>query len=79
MILAQEAVDHLIKQALEHPGYQVTVDLEKGLVTGSDEYTATFEIDEFRRYCLLNGLDEIGLTLQYEDKIAEYERGHAIS
>lgn len=79
VILAQEAVDHLIKQALERPGYQVTVDLEKGLVTGSDEFTATFEIDEFRRYCLLNGLDEIGLTLQYEDKITEYERGHVIS
>ena len=64
---------------LTAPGSCYVVDLEKGLVTGSDEYTATFEIDEFRRYCLLNGLDEIGLTLQYEDKITEYERDHVIS
>ena len=69
VILPQEAVEHIMKQAQAHPGYQVTVDLERCLVTGSDEFTVRFEMDEFRRHCLLNGLDEIGLSLQNEDKI----------
>ncbi len=78
VILPQEAVEHIMKQAQAHPGYQVTVDLERCLVTGSDEFTVRFEMDEFRRHCLLNGLDEIGLSLQNEDKITAYEKRHAV-
>lgn len=50
----------------------MTVDLEAMLVTANNKQYS-FEIDEFRRHCLLNGLDNIGLTLQHADKIAEYE------
>ncbi len=78
VILPQEAVEHIMKQAQAHPGYQVTVDLERCLVTGSDEFPVRFEMDEFRRHCLLNGLDEIGLSLQNEDKITAYEKRHAV-
>ncbi|MBI4311151.1 MAG: 3-isopropylmalate dehydratase small subunit [Chloroflexi bacterium] len=77
VVLPQEAVDHLLRQAEANPQYQVTVDLERRMVIGSDEYIARFEIDEFRRHCLLNGLDDIGLSLQHEDKIAAYEKAHS--
>jgi 3-isopropylmalate/(R)-2-methylmalate dehydratase small subunit len=79
VVLPQEAVDHIIKQAESRPGYQVTVDLERRLVTGSDEFSVRFEIDEFRRHCLLNGLDDIGISLQYADKIAAYEKAHKVT
>ncbi|MBI4198177.1 MAG: 3-isopropylmalate dehydratase small subunit [Chloroflexi bacterium] len=79
VVLPQEALDHIMRQAKAHPGYQVTVDLERCLVTGSDEFSVRFEIDDFRRHCLLNGLDDIGLSLQYEDRIAAYEKAHNIT
>ncbi len=52
---------------------RITVDLKNQTVSGPNGLTASFEIDPFRRYCLLNGLDDIGLTLQNESDIAEYE------
>ncbi|MDO8749787.1 MAG: 3-isopropylmalate dehydratase small subunit [Dehalococcoidia bacterium] len=79
VVLPQTAVDHIMEKAKTVPGYQVTVDLERCLVTDSHEFTVPFEIDAFRRHCLLRGLDEIGLTLEHQDKIASYERTHAIS
>jgi len=54
-------------------GYQLTVNLETKQITSEDGLTFDFEVDEFRRHCLLNGLDDIGLTLQQEAKIREYE------
>ncbi|MEO7505974.1 MAG: 3-isopropylmalate dehydratase small subunit, partial [Pyrinomonadaceae bacterium] len=54
--------------------YELTVDLDRQTVTDGDGFTATFEIDPFRRHCLLNGLDDIGLTLQHEAKITAYEQ-----
>jgi len=75
----------LARNAAEIPGYSLTVDLESQTVTDDSGFNATFEIDEFRRNCMLNGLDDIGLTLQHEDKIAAYEKaaagrvGHASS
>jgi len=77
--LTDEAVKHFMDQAKADPDYQISVDLERCLVTGADEYTAEFEIDAFRRDCLLRGLDEIGLTLEYVDEISEYEVGHPIT
>ena len=60
-----------------NPGYQLTVDLEKMIVRNDDASIAfTFAIDPFRQYCLMNGLDDIGLTLQKADKIREYEKRH---
>ncbi len=52
----------------------VTVDLESQTITGPDGGTIRFEIDPFRKHCLLNGLDDIGLTLQKADSIAAFER-----
>jgi len=58
-------------QALEN--YELTIDLESRTVSDRRGFEAGFEIDEFRKYCLLNGLDDIGLTLQAEARISEYE------
>ncbi|MCA2015949.1 3-isopropylmalate dehydratase small subunit [Vibrio tritonius] len=70
--LTEKEVDEIFQFVQTTEGAEVTVDLETMKVTAnSKEYN--FEIDEFRRHCLLNGLDNIGLTLQHADKIAEYE------
>ena len=72
--LPEDAVSRLIAIAQERPGYELTVDLDAQRVHdsmgGVDE---GFDIDPFRRYSLMNGLDEIGLTLQHEDAITAYE------
>ena len=54
-------------------GYQVTIDLEKQIVIAADGRTYDFDITPFRKYCLLNGLDDIGLTLRHSDKIKQFE------
>ena len=79
VVLPQEAVDHIMEQAKNVPGYQITVDLERGLVTDTQEFTVSFEIDAFRRDCLLRGLDDIGLTQEHDDAIAAYEREHSVT
>lgn len=56
------------------PYYTLTIDLENRTVSDASGVIAEFEIDDFRRDCMLNGLDDIGLTLQNEDKIAEFEK-----
>ncbi|PSV25294.1 MULTISPECIES: 3-isopropylmalate dehydratase small subunit [unclassified Photobacterium] len=70
--LSEQDVDTLFKYVDENEGAQITVDLEK-MIVSADGKEYTFEIDEFRRHCLLNGLDNIGLTLQHEDKITDFE------
>jgi 3-isopropylmalate/(R)-2-methylmalate dehydratase small subunit len=73
IFLAAEVVDQLFREADAQEGYQLTVDLpNQQVVTPSGEKFA-FSMDEFRKYCLLNGLDDIGLTLQHADAIREYE------
>ncbi|MEW5977153.1 MAG: 3-isopropylmalate dehydratase small subunit [Acidobacteriota bacterium] len=69
-------VETLFQQVRSHEGYQLTVDLEAKRVTSSQGIDFPFAVDDFRRYCLLNGLDDIGLTLQQADKIAEFESTH---
>jgi 3-isopropylmalate/(R)-2-methylmalate dehydratase small subunit len=59
--------------------HSISIDLEKQTVTDTNGFIATFEIDEFRKYCLINGLDDIGLTLLTEDKITNYEIGRGMS
>lgn len=71
--LSDTEVDELFAFVAANEGAEITVDLEAMTVTANNKQYH-FEIDEFRRHCLLNGLDNIGLTLQHEDKIAEYER-----
>lgn len=73
VVLPEEHVRTIMARAEEIPGYQVTVDLENQKVTDSQDLDVSFDVDEFRRYCLLNGLDDIGLTLQSEADISRYE------
>ncbi|WP_318439836.1 3-isopropylmalate dehydratase small subunit [Photobacterium leiognathi] len=70
--LTEQEVDELFQFVEANEGAEINVDLEKMIVTANGK-TYSFEIDEFRRHCLLNGLDNIGLTLQHEDKIANFE------
>ncbi|NNO00807.1 3-isopropylmalate dehydratase small subunit [Vibrio sp. B1-2] len=70
--LTEQEVDEIFQFVEGNEGAQLTVDLERMEVKANGK-TYSFEIDEFRRHCLLNGLDNIGLTLQHEDEIADYE------
>jgi len=71
--LPEEEVEELFKRASGEPGYELTVDLERQWVTDDRGLRLSFEVHPFRRECLLKGLDDIGLTLQHEDKIREHE------
>ena len=71
--LSEEQVDELFNRAQGKKDYHLTVDLQEQVVRDSEGLSYPFEVDSYRRYCLLNGLDDIGITLQYEDKIAAYE------
>ncbi len=75
-LLPVELPEEIVQQILERirPGYELTVDLENQLVSDREGFEARFEIDPFRKNCLLNGLDSIGLTMKYEDDIANYEQ-----
>ncbi len=72
--LGDAQVAELLRKAKEFEGYKLTVDLERCSVTDDSGFTAKFDIDPFRRNCLLNGLDDIGLTLRYETQIAAFEK-----
>lgn len=74
VVLPEAQVNELLKRAAEIEGYELTVSLEKQEITDRLDFKTVFQIDEFRRYCLLNGLDNIGLTLRYEDAITSYEQ-----
>ncbi|MGI1677327.1 MAG: 3-isopropylmalate dehydratase small subunit [Cellvibrionaceae bacterium] len=71
--LTEEQVDQLFAEMYETEGYQLTVDLEAQTITSPKGSEFTFEVDEFRKHCLLNGLDDIGLTLQNAGDIEAYE------
>jgi 3-isopropylmalate/(R)-2-methylmalate dehydratase small subunit len=73
--LSERTVRHIIDNALTHEGYELTVDLEAQRVWDEDKkIVAEFSIDEFSKYKLVNGLDDINLTLKHEDKILEFEK-----
>ena len=76
IILKDEEVDALFQQAEDAEGYQLTVDLAAQTVTRPDGVQYSFEIDAFRKHCLLNGLDDIGLTLQDAEAIKAFEAKH---
>jgi len=71
--LETDEVDELFQQAQQSPDAKITTDLENQLVTSTDNKAYSFEIDPFAKTCLLNGLDQIGWTQQFEDKIASFE------
>ena len=66
-------VEEIMKRAQEREGYRLTVDLERLVVEDDDGLSISFSVGEFQRYCLLEGLDDIGLTLRHEDLIRTYE------
>ena len=74
--LLDEEVAELMRRAREIANYQLTVDLEQCTVYDERGFRASFQIDDFVRHCLLEGLDDIGLTLQHEDEISSYEQKH---
>jgi 3-isopropylmalate/(R)-2-methylmalate dehydratase small subunit len=73
VVLPATEVDALFAQTLALPGYQLSIDLEAQTVTRPDGKVLRFEIDGSRKYCLLNGFDDIGLTLRHADAIKEFE------
>ena len=75
--LSEEQVEDLFQRTKARDGYQLTVDLAAQTITDNEGLRIEFEVDLFRKHCLLNGLDDIGLTLQHEDKIAAYEAKRA--
>jgi 3-isopropylmalate/(R)-2-methylmalate dehydratase small subunit len=78
--LPEEVVNDLMARATERPGYRLTVDLERGVISDEEEGDiASFEVDPFRRHCLLEGLDDIGLTLQHEAAVTTYEQHRSAS
>lgn len=72
--LDANSIDSLFSAVDAQEGYQLSVDLEKQCVVTPDGEQMTFDVDPFRKHCLLNGLDEIGLTLQSADAIKDYEQ-----
>ncbi len=77
--LSEDETAELMRRARDLDNYQLTIDLEKCAVRDEQGFHAEFPIDEFVRHCLLNGLDDIGLTLQHEAEIAAYEVRHPLS
>ena len=73
IVLDEETVDRLFREVAVSEGYALTVDLQAQTITTPGGEVIPFEVDEFRKYCLLNGLDDIGLTLQHVDDIRAYE------
>jgi 3-isopropylmalate/(R)-2-methylmalate dehydratase small subunit len=74
IVLPEAAVEDLFQRAAKHPGYKLTADLESCKLTDDYGLSLPFEVESFRRHCLLNGLDDIGLSLQHVDKIAAFEK-----
>ena len=74
--LSEANVGELMRRAREIDNYQLTVDLETCQVRDDQSFAAGFQVDEFVRHCLMNGLDDIGLTLQHEAEITAYEAKH---
>lgn len=77
--LNEQAVDDLFARTAKFPGYRLTVDLQECTVSDDHGLSLPFEIDQYRRECLLNGWDQIALTLKQEDKIAAYEKAHGLA
>jgi len=73
IVLPQATVAQLFDEVFAFPGYQLTIDLERQVVVRAQGEEIPFEVQAFRKYCLINGLDDIGLTLRHADKIKAYE------
>jgi 3-isopropylmalate/(R)-2-methylmalate dehydratase small subunit len=77
VVLSDREVAEITRRAQAIENYRVTVDLERSVVTDASGFSASFEMDDFQRHCLMEGLDDIGLTLQYEPQVSTYESQRA--
>ena len=73
IVLSEAQIDQLFNEVSAFPGYKLTVDLERQRIVKGQGEEIAFEVNAFRKYCLLNGLDDIGLTLRHKDKIQSFE------
>ena len=73
IVLTEAAVDLLFSETLAFPGYDLTIDLERQVIVRPQGEEIAFDVQAFRKYCLINGLDDIGLTLRHADKIKHFE------
>jgi 3-isopropylmalate dehydratase, small subunit len=74
--LSEEEVQELLARCTKDPEHKLTINLEAQTVTDDKGFNAHFDIDPFRKYCLLNGLDDIGLTLRHESELDDFESKH---
>lgn len=79
IVLPESQIDLLFNEVHAFPGYELTVNLETQLITRPGGEEIAFEVQAFRKYCLLNGLDDIGLTLRQKDKIKAFEQERLLS
>lgn len=79
IVLPIETIEQLFGEVRSREGYALTVNLEEQTLTNPEQKTIRFEIDPFKKHCLLNGLDQIGLTLLNEERIAQYEQQRGIA
>ena len=73
IVLREQQVAQLFDEALAFPGYQLTIDLERQVIVKPQGQELAFDVQPFRKYCLLNGFDDIALTLRHKDKITAFE------
>ena len=73
IVLSELQIDQLFNEVSAFPGYKLTVDLERQRIVKGQGEEIAFDVNAFRKYCLLNGLDDIGLTLRHKDKIQSFE------
>jgi len=78
IVLKEEIVDKLFKEINQTSGYDLTINLDDQVIETRTGEQISFDVDEFRKHCLQNGLDDIGLTLQHVDDIKAYEKARAI-
>jgi 3-isopropylmalate/(R)-2-methylmalate dehydratase small subunit len=76
--LTEAQIEEIMSRAQQREGYELTVDLERQTIEDSHGLSILFVVGKFQRYCLLEGLDDIGLTLKHEALIREYEVNHVI-
>jgi len=78
VVLSEQEVGEITQRATDGADYQITIDLEQCRVQDERAFSAKFQIDDFTRHCLLEGLDDIGLTLQHQSEITAYEARHPL-
>jgi 3-isopropylmalate/(R)-2-methylmalate dehydratase small subunit len=79
IVLPESIVSEIIKRSEKDPDYQMTIDLKEQRIWDSEEdIVSSFDVEPFRKHCMLNGLDDIGLTLELEDEISHFENKRSI-